>query len=410
MKEPYRAVIRYPRNDSGRDFVVGDIHGCFGQLRAELEARHFDPQRDRLFAVGDLVDRGPESDCVLEAVERYRIRSVKGNHEDVIVRWHHGEEQALSLLGNGANWLLDRAEDMDWVDRIADYMASLPYVIEIETEHGIVGIVHADSPASDWATFVREIERESPNGSMRRKAIWARTRWKTYKPHPEPSRNTLRGLLDRAKRSVRAQAHPVGHVDNVTAVIVGHTPVSGVTAKDNVINIDTGAVYGGKLTIMDLADVPQWVEVFDRSSVGDSEPVRQEPVHRHPAHDEPAHEEPSLHEPEMSERLIRRNPGFASEPVAEKAVAEAAPVVEEPPVTTERAAAVDSAATTAAASPVIEEALADDAPQLAPESQPKQEPLTSFASQGMHITVRMSLHSFVNDGRSTADTTDPHRR
>ncbi|SIT38731.1 Serine/threonine protein phosphatase [Paraburkholderia piptadeniae] len=417
MKEPYRAVIRYPRNDSGRDFVVGDIHGCFGQLRAELEARHFDPRRDRLFAVGDLVDRGPDSDCVLEAVERYRIKSVKGNHEDVIVRWHHGEEQALSLLGNGANWLLDRAEDMDWIDRIADYMASLPYVIEIETEHGIVGIVHADSPTSDWTTFVREIERESPNGSMRRKAIWARTRWKTYQPHPEPSRSTLRGLLDRAKRSVRSHAHATGRVDNVTAVIVGHTPVSGVTAKDNVINIDTGAVYGGKLTVMDLADVPQWVDVFDRSSVGASEAVRQEPIHeeqghKEPAHKEPVHEEPVRHEPAMSERLIRRNPGLAPEPVAEKASveAEAAPVAAEPPAMAESAAAAQSPATTAAASPVIEQSVADDAPQLAPESQPKREPLTSFASGGMHITVRMSLHTFVNDGRPAADTADPHRR
>ncbi|WP_321574644.1 metallophosphoesterase [Paraburkholderia franconis] len=389
---------------------MGDIHGCFGQLRAALEARRFDPKRDRLFAVGDLVDRGPESDCVLEAVERYRIKSVKGNHEDVIVRWHHGEEQALSLLGNGANWLLDRAEDMDWIDHIADYMASLPYVIEIETEHGIIGIVHADSPVSDWATFVREIERESPNGTMRRKAIWARTRWKTYQPHSEPSRSTLRGLLDRAKRSVRSQAHATGHVDNVTAVIVGHTPVSGVTAKDNVINIDTGAVYGGKLTIMDLADVPQWVEVFDRSSVGASAPVRQQPVHEQPAHGELDREEPALHEPAMSERLIRRNPGFAPEPMAENAVAEAVPVAAESPVMAESFAAAQSPATTATASPVIEQEIADDAPQLAPESQPKQEPLTSFASQGMHITVRMSLHSFVNDGRSTADTSDPHRR
>src|ERR1700761_989115 len=109
MKEPSRAVQRYPRNDLGRDFVVGDVHGCFKRLRAELEARHFDPRRDRLFAVGDLVDRGPESEQVLEVVERYGIRSVRGNHEDAIVRWHGGEEQALSLLGNGANWLLDRA-------------------------------------------------------------------------------------------------------------------------------------------------------------------------------------------------------------------------------------------------------------------------------------------------------------
>src|ERR1700758_1116466 len=160
MKEPYRAVHRYPRSDSGRDFVVGDLHGCFAQLRAELEARHFDPQRDRLFAVGDLVDRGPQSDSVLETVEQLGIKSVKGNHEDVIVRWHAGEEQSLSLLGNGADWLLDRADERDWVKAIAAYMASLPYLIEIETEHGLVGIVHADSPVSDWNRLVADIERE----------------------------------------------------------------------------------------------------------------------------------------------------------------------------------------------------------------------------------------------------------
>lgn len=167
MKEPYRAVHRYPRNDSGRDFVVGDLHGCFAQLRTELEARHFDPQRDRLFAVGDLVDRGPQSDRVLETVEQFGIKSVKGNHEDVIVRWHAGEEQALSLLGNGADWLLDRADDRDWVKAIAAYMASLPYLIEIETEHGLVGIVHADSPfrtGTGWLPISKE------NGRTARRA------------------------------------------------------------------------------------------------------------------------------------------------------------------------------------------------------------------------------------------------
>ncbi|AMV46023.1 metallophosphoesterase [Paraburkholderia caribensis] len=381
MKEPYRAVHRYPRNDSGRDFVVGDLHGCFEQLRAELEARHFDLQRDRLFAVGDLVDRGPQSDSVLEAVERYRIKSVKGNHEDVILRWHAGEEQALSLLGNGADWLLDRADEREWVHAIAAYMASLPYLIEIETEHGLVGIVHADSPVSDWNRLVADIERERADGKTRRKAIWSRTRWKAHQPHPSPSRNTLRSLLDKARHSVRGEAHAVGRIENVTAVIVGHTPVSTVTAKDNVINIDTGAVYGGKLTIMDLADLPQWIDVSPRSPVAD---------------------EPGWREPVMANSAARAQ---TPELKADTAMAEAA-TSETDVALADHPAPLEIPAATAARHDDVQ----NEAPRLAPESRPAPEPLTPFVSNGMHITVRMSLHSMVSEGQQGANTVATRRR
>ncbi|EUC19511.1 UNVERIFIED_ORG: serine/threonine protein phosphatase 1 [Burkholderia sp. CF145] len=382
MKEPYRAVHRYPRNDSGRDFVVGDLHGCFAQLRTELEARHFDPQRDRLFAVGDLVDRGPQSDRVLETVEQFGIKSVKGNHEDVIVRWHAGEEQALSLLGNGADWLLDRADDRDWVKAIAAYMASLPYLIEIETEHGLVGLVHADSPVSDWNRLVADIERERADGKTRRKAIWSRTRWKTHQPHPSPSRNTLRSLLDKARHSVRGEAHVVGRIENVTAVIVGHTPVTAVTAKDNVINIDTGAVYGGKLTIMDLADLPKWIDVSPRSSVAADEPGWREPV--------------------MANSAVS-----AQAPVVKVGIASADVAASEHDVAlAEHPAPSDIPSATAARRSDLQ----NEAPRLAPESRPAPEPLTPFVSNGMHITVRMSMHSMVSELQQGAKTVATRRR
>lgn len=53
-------------NTAGRDFAVGDIHGHFTRLQVALDAVSFDPAVDRLFSVGDLVDRGPESEQVLE--------------------------------------------------------------------------------------------------------------------------------------------------------------------------------------------------------------------------------------------------------------------------------------------------------------------------------------------------------
>ena len=52
-------------NRAGRDLVVGDVHGCFWTLDRALSEFGFDPSRDRLFAVGDLVSRGPRSEDAL---------------------------------------------------------------------------------------------------------------------------------------------------------------------------------------------------------------------------------------------------------------------------------------------------------------------------------------------------------
>ena len=64
------AVLRFGLNEDGRDFVVGDIHGMFQHLTELLEQIEFDEGSDRLFSVGDLVDRGPESHRALEWLDK----------------------------------------------------------------------------------------------------------------------------------------------------------------------------------------------------------------------------------------------------------------------------------------------------------------------------------------------------
>ena len=63
---PTARARTFTANAHGRDFVVGDVHGCFRTLERALTELQFDPTRDRLFGVGDLVARGPHS---LEAVD-----------------------------------------------------------------------------------------------------------------------------------------------------------------------------------------------------------------------------------------------------------------------------------------------------------------------------------------------------
>ncbi|BCF99357.1 hypothetical protein PPGU19_039260 [Paraburkholderia sp. PGU19] len=173
----------------------------------------------------------------------------------------------------------------------------------------------------------------------------------------------------------------VGRIENVTAVIVGHTPVSAVTAKDNVINIDTGAVYGGKLTIMDLADLPQWIDVSPRS------PVAEEPGWR----------EPVMASSAVSARTPVVNADTASADVAaseaDVALAEHPAPSDMPSATAER-----------------RDDLQNEAPRLAPESRPAPERLTSYVSNGMHITVRMSMHSIVSELQQGSNAVATRRR
>lgn len=63
-------IRRFQLNADARDFAVGDIHGHFVRLEVALAAVKFSPEKDRLFSVGDLVDRGPESVDVLIGMQR----------------------------------------------------------------------------------------------------------------------------------------------------------------------------------------------------------------------------------------------------------------------------------------------------------------------------------------------------
>lgn len=86
---------RFDLNTKGRDFAVGDIHGCFSKLDAALRKVRFSPAHDRLFAVGDLVDRGPESALVLEWLVQPWFHSVCGNHD--LMTWRRARKPIACL-------------------------------------------------------------------------------------------------------------------------------------------------------------------------------------------------------------------------------------------------------------------------------------------------------------------------
>lgn len=167
-------VLRLARNTRGRDIVVGDIHGHYARLERELARIRFDPDIDRLIAVGDLVDRGPDSDLACVWLAQPWFYSVRGNHDASLLRL--GDAGALS-----ADW---RADDHNWYRGLGDVMqgalqsalAKLPWAIEIETPTGLIGVVHAEVPEAyaDWRDFVDALA--APWGDDARwGAAWGRT-------------------------------------------------------------------------------------------------------------------------------------------------------------------------------------------------------------------------------------------
>lgn len=221
-------VKRFMRNTKGRDLLIGDIHGCFTKMGAALRAIGFDPGRDRLFSVGDLVDRGPESIEVMNFLACEFVHAVSGNHEDMAVRWPNGRMDADNYRDNGGAWMiaLDRETQLE----VAAALSALPIAIELETEHGLIGIVHAECPLASWPDFVTLLEApDTPSGKRA-------------------------GLIDIAQWSrSRIESGFADDIAGVRAVVVGHTPMERMTSLGNTIFIDTMGWRSGHFTILDAA-------------------------------------------------------------------------------------------------------------------------------------------------------------
>ena len=72
-------------NTEGKDYIVGDLHGCWDQFQFQLKLVGFDKSKDRMFSVGDLIDRGPDNAKCLDLIHEKWFFPVRGNHEDMMI-------------------------------------------------------------------------------------------------------------------------------------------------------------------------------------------------------------------------------------------------------------------------------------------------------------------------------------
>lgn len=216
-----KLIRHFEKNTAGKDYVVGDIHGMFKKLYQTLENINFDFKNDRLFSVGDLCDRGPDSNDVLDWLNAPWFFPVMGNHEEIVLMYENNMYNDDDLKSVGADWWLVLPSELK--NKILKLYIDLPIAIEVETSIGLVGIIHAECPHADW-NKLPELLSGMNGAKMINRCLWSTM---------SPMQNHI--------------------IKNVKAVIVGHMTQTHYIVNGNVHLIDTGAVYEhGHFTILEL--------------------------------------------------------------------------------------------------------------------------------------------------------------
>ena len=213
-------------NNHGRDYFVGDIHGRYDRLMKTLKAMRFDMEKDRLFSVGDLVDRGYENEKVIELLDEPWFHACFGNHEELFVSAILNPENEVDVrnhIQNGGGWAWEQNDDAKFgVSPKPEAMAQVHKVLEkchfmmtVETKNGRIGVIHADCP--------RVWPNADDNVTYNSALLWARSK---------PKEAVTFGDY--------AQPHEVLNVD---AVVHGHESHHEIIRNANRVWIDT-ADYG----------------------------------------------------------------------------------------------------------------------------------------------------------------------
>lgn len=254
-------------------YAIGDIQGCYSALRRLLDKIDFEPARDRLWLVGDLVNRGPQSLEVLRFVKNLGPRAVTvlGNHDLHLlvveaghVQAHRGDTLEAILKAPDRDELIDwlrRRKMMHAAGRFAMVHAGVLPQWSIAKASSLAREVETALRRADYGEFLRHMYGNQPDrwrdglkGYDRLRVITnALTRLRlcasdgrmefTHKTAPVDMPRGFKPWFDAPRRRSRE-----------TTIVFGHWAALGLYTKSNVVCLDTGCVWGRKLTAMRLED------------------------------------------------------------------------------------------------------------------------------------------------------------
>jgi serine/threonine protein phosphatase 1 len=205
---------------TGRILAIGDIHGCNHLLDRLLDRIGIDPREDTLIFLGDYLDRGPDARGVIDTLLDLKkscpnLICLQGNHEAMFLNYYlRGQDEELFLFNSGGCTLdsygltlADMRAGIGFPEHHLSFLVSLPVCHETEEFFFVHAGLRPGIP----------IAQQSPEDLLWIRSEFVDTRWNFGK-----------------------------------TVVFGHTPFPKPLIERNKIGIDTGAVYGGCLTCIEL--------------------------------------------------------------------------------------------------------------------------------------------------------------
>jgi serine/threonine protein phosphatase 1 len=202
-------------------FVVGDIHGCFDKLCALMDKIPINFNRDQLIFIGDYIDRGSSSLEVVDYLVDLKKKLpdtifLKGNHEDMLENYLDGSDRFTYLL-NGGQRTLDAY--LNRPNNPGEYPVPPAHLKFFKS-------LHLYYQTDDYIFVHAGLRKKVPLESQKTvDLLWIRDEF-------------IFSDFDFGKR-----------------VIFGHTPFKEPLVQTNKIGIDTGAVYGNRLTCLQLPEI-----------------------------------------------------------------------------------------------------------------------------------------------------------
>ena len=254
-------------------YAIGDIQGCFEALQRLLEKIDFDGRRDRLWLVGDLVNRGPQSLEVLRFVKSLGSAAITvlGNHDLHLIMLSEGSSK---LRDDDTLERILAAEDRD---ELLAWLRALP-LMHVENNFAMVhagllpqwtvkkartlaGEVEAALRASNYRQFLAHMWGSEPAAWREDLTGWARlrvivnamTRMRFCSPEGTMEFRT-KGELASAPPGYlpwfeAPNRHSAEHI-----LITGHWSALGLTITPNLLTLDSGCLWGGHLSAVRLED------------------------------------------------------------------------------------------------------------------------------------------------------------
>ena len=256
-------------------YVIGDVQGCYSELQALVKKIKFNPNKDKIIFAGDLVNRGHQSLEVMEFCMRHKgsIKAVLGNHDFYLLYLIEHQKKNKSLK---------KVLDSKNIQKYHSWLKKLPLLLEIKIKETkeTFWISHAGIPYIWDIRMAKKLSKEIQTGMKDDsfkilEKIWGDTPkiWNSNLKGYKRSRTIINyftrmrflgkdgSLKLKAKKNKADEMHvpwfnqTIKNLKENQYIIFGHwAALEGKTKLTNIIGVDTGCVWGNKLTAIRLED------------------------------------------------------------------------------------------------------------------------------------------------------------